>query len=209
MSKKELHKFAATKEKGLPAKKEEVEETTTAGSVATAPAAEVPKKAKGMQYGKGIYDSMNRELEAMIAESMSVNISDSTEGSPSVTVTATDEDAATLAKLLRSAGIGSSLHAGGDEHACPSCGSEPCDCASQVDENQPDWPTDEETTGDNDPHLQRWAGGLNKPKETGQTTIPVVNRDPRRGSFGPKEMAENVDLGLNLYAELQSFKAKK
>ena len=79
----------------------------------------------------------------------------------------------------------------------------------EVDENQPDWPTDAETTGADDPELTRWAGGLNKPKETGQTTIPVVNRDPRRGSFGPKEMAENVDLGLNLYAELQSFKAKK
>jgi hypothetical protein len=173
MDKKELHKFAATKEKGLPAKKkEEVEETTTAGSVATAPAAEAPKKAKGMQYGKGIYDSMNRELEAMIAESMSVNISDSTEGSPSVTVTATDEDAATLAKLLRSAGIGSSLHAGGDEHACPSCGSEPCDCASQVDENQPEWPTNTETS----PDALQYSGGLNKPKTDvagdGQTTVP-------------------------------------
>ena len=56
----------------------------------------------------------------------------------------------------------------------------------------------------------RWAGGLNKPKETGQTTIPVVNRDPRRGSFGPAEHAvdvrENTDLGMKLYAELKGFK---
>lgn len=175
MSKKELHKFAATKEKGLPAKKkEEVEETTTSGSVATAPAAEAPKKAKGMQYGKGIYDSMNRELEAMIAESMSVNMSSSTEGAPSVTVTATDEDAATLARLLQSAGIGSSLHAGGDEHACPTCGSEPCDCAEQVDENQPDWPTNTETSND----ALQYSGGVNKPKTDvagpGQTVMPTT-----------------------------------
>jgi hypothetical protein len=104
MPAKELKKFAKTKEKGLPKKKEEVEETTTAGSVATAPA-EAPKKSKGgMQFGKGIYDSMSRDLEAMIAESMSVNISSSTEGSPSVSVSATDEDAARLAYQHRAVG---------------------------------------------------------------------------------------------------------
>ena len=110
-----------------------------------------------------------------------------------------------LAQLLNLAGLQ------GKAEACPSCGSTPCGCEQQVDEvaeNNPDWPTDEETTGNDDPNLTRWAGGLNKPKETGQTTVPVVNRDPARGSVGPKEMAEATDLGLNLYAELKSFKAK-
>jgi hypothetical protein len=173
MGKKELHKFAATKEKGLPAKKtakKEVEETTTSGSVATAPAAE-PKKGKGgMQFGKGIYDSMNRDLEAMIAESMSVNISSSTEGGDSVTVTATDQDAGTLKELLRNAGIGGEGHA---SSGC-GCGTTPCSCAEKVDENQPDWPTNTETSND----ALQYSGGLNKPKTDvagpGQTTVPVT-----------------------------------
>lgn len=168
----ELKKFAKTKEKGLPKKKEEVEETTTSGSVATAPA-EAPKKSRGgMQFGKGIYDSMNRELEAMIAESMSVNISSSTEGSPSVSVSATDEDAAQLAQILKAAGIGTEI--GGHGDACPACGSSPCGCAEQVDENQPDWPTNTEQSDD----ALQYSGGLNKPKTTvagdGQTTVPVT-----------------------------------
>ena len=175
MPAKELKKFAKTKEKGLPVKKgkEEVEETTVAGSVATAPA-EAPKKSKGMQFGKGIYDSMNRDLEAMIAESMSVNISTSTEGSPSVSVTATDEDAAQLAQMLRAAGIGGELAGQHSDTDCPTCGSSPCGCAEVVDENQPDWPTNTETSND----ALQYSGGLNKPKTdvagAGQTTVPVT-----------------------------------
>jgi phosphatidylethanolamine-binding protein (PEBP) family uncharacterized protein len=49
---------------------------------------------------------MNRELENMIAESMSINMSDSTEGNKSLTVTATDDDAMKLAMMLKSAGLG-------------------------------------------------------------------------------------------------------
>jgi hypothetical protein len=179
MPAKELKKFAKTKEKGLPKKKEEVEETTTSGSVATAPA-DAPKKSKGgMQFGKGIYDSMNRDLEAMIAESMSVNISSSTEGSPSVSVSATDEDAAKLAQILKAAGIGTEI--GGHGDACPTCGSSPCGCAEQVDENQPDWPTNTEQSDD----ALQYSGGLNKPKTTvagdGQTTVPVTAVQVREG----------------------------
>ena len=164
MPAKELKKFAKTKEKGLPEKKskEEVEETTVSGSVATAPAA-AAKSAKGMQFGKGIYDSLNRELEAMISESMSINISSSTEGSPSVSVTATDDDAARLAGILRNAGIGTDVHSH-DSH----------NCADVVDENKPDWPTDTEQCDD----ALQYSGGLNKPKTTvagdGQTTVPVT-----------------------------------
>lgn len=162
----ELKKFATTKEKGLP-KKKEVEETTTAGSVA--PAADTPKKSKGgMQYGKGIYDSFDRAVENLIAESMNVSMNVSSEGQNSVTVTATDEDAAKLASLLKMAGIGGAM--AGDDHACPSCGGSPCGCAEQVDENQPDWPTNTETSAD----ALQYSGGLNRPKSTGQTTAPIV-----------------------------------
>ena len=172
----ELKKFAKTKEKGLPekktsGKKKEVEETTVSGSVA--PGAESPKKSKaGMQYGKGIYDSFDRAVENLIAESMNVSMNVSSEGQNSVTVTATDEDAAKLASLLKMAGIGGAM--GSDDHACPSCGGSPCGCAEQVDENQPDWPTNTETSDD----ALQYSGGLNKPKRDvagdGQSTVPVT-----------------------------------
>jgi hypothetical protein len=199
MDKKELHKFAATKERGLPAKKEEVEETTVSGSVATAPApkaesAEAPKKSKGgMQFGKGIYDSMNRDLEAMIAESMSINISSSTEGGNSVTVTATDEDAARLKEMLKNAGIGDESHS---EHACPSCGQEPCACAEVVDENQPEWPTNTETSQD----ALQYSGGLNKPKTdvagAGQTTVPATAVRVQEGEEEELDESKCMECGM-------------
>jgi hypothetical protein len=168
MEPKELKKFAKTDTKGLPKKvkaKEEVEETTVAGNVAPAAASKGSKG--GMQFGKGIYDSMNRELEQMIAESMNISMSMNNDmhGGPSksLTVTATDEDAMMLGKLLKMAGVG------GDSNTA-SCGSP----AEQVDENQPDWPTDAEQSND----ALQYSGGLNKPKTTvagdGQTTVPVT-----------------------------------
>jgi hypothetical protein len=182
MKKKDAEDFASTKHKGLPEKapkkkkEEDVEESTTsAGAVATSTAA--PKGGGGMSFGKGIYDSMNFELEQMIAESMSVNMSDSTEGGKSLTITATDEDAMKLAMILKSAGIGgqgADMHSHGEE-ACDTCGMQDCGCGDvqeAVDENSPDWPTNTETSND----ALQYAGGLNKPKTDvagdGQTTIP-------------------------------------
>jgi hypothetical protein len=160
MGKKDAEDFAATKHKGLPEKKakkkEEVEETTVAGNVAPAAA---PKASKGgMSFGKGIYDSMNRELEQMIAESMNISMSMNSDndmhGGPSktLTVTATDEDALLLGKLLKMAGVGGQAS------------------EEQVAENQPDWPTNTEQSDD----ALQYSGGLNKPKSTGQTTVPVI-----------------------------------
>jgi hypothetical protein len=164
MKPKDTEDFAKTKHKGLPdkvkskKKEEDVEESTTsAGSVATSTAS---SGSKGGVFGKGIYDSMNRELENMIAESMSINMSDSTEGGKSLTVTATDEDAVKLAMMLKSAGVGGHDH---DMHS---------GMAEAVDENMPDYPTNQEQAADN----FGYAGGLNKPKTDvagdGQTTIP-------------------------------------
>jgi hypothetical protein len=186
MKPKDTEDFAKTKHKGLPdkvkskKKEEDVEESTTsAGSVATSTAA---PKSGGMSFGKGIYDSMNFELEQMIAESMSINMSDSTEGNKSLTVTATDEDAMRLAVMLKSAGLsgqgrelqGDHMHSHGEE-ACDTCGMQDCGCGDvqeAVDENSPDWPTNTETSND----ALQYAGGLNKPKTDvagdGQTTIP-------------------------------------
>lgn len=174
-------------------KKEKTDETTVAGSVA--PSAAAPKSSKGgMTFGKGIYDSLNREVEAMISESMNVSVNMTTDdsGQPrkSITVSADGEAAEQLAQLLNLAGMSS--HGAAPE--------EPC--GEELDENSPDWPTSQETTGEDDPEMRRWAGGLNGPKSTGQTTGAPFNRQPQRQGA----MAESRDLGMKLYAELKNFK---
>ena len=202
MKKGDAEDFASTKHKGLPEKKKpegkkdsgteapkkKKEKTEEAGGSGT------PTASSGFSYGKGIYDSMNRDLEDMISESMqdlresmSINMSMNNDGdmhggaSKSLTVTATDEDAVTLSQLLKSAGLG-----GGSEGGC-GCGGSPCSCGSNaevVDENQPDWPTDTEQAQDN----FGYAGGLNKPKSTGQTTVPVIaSQDERQESYAAEE----------------------
>jgi hypothetical protein len=161
----ELKKFAKTKEKGLPEKKKEesVEETTTAGSVATAPA-EAPKGKKGMVFGKGVYEgqiaeSYEAKLQSMLSEGINFNMSMDAEGGKSLSVTATDDDAVKLAQILKLAGMGS---AHGYEEACPACGQAPCGCDEQIDEelaNSPD-----EQYSDTDTMINTLAGGLNGPK---------------------------------------------
>ena len=165
-------------------KKKEVEETTTSGAVATGGTA--PKAGKGgVQIGKGIYDSLNRELENMISESMSINVSMTSDDNGShknITVTAADEDAEILAQLLQRAGLGGGMsHDHGHEEPCPDCGSTDCGCDEAVEEaygdvaateNKPNWPTDAEYNDD----AMQYSGGLNKPKTDvagdGQTTVP-------------------------------------
>jgi len=159
--------------------------------------AETPTASSGFSFGQGIYDSMNRELEKMIAESMSVNMSDSTEGGKSLTITATDEDALKLAGLLKNAGLGGGEPMGqemghGDEHGhseepCPSCGMSDCGCGDideALAENNPDWPTDQEGTED----AMMYSGGMNGPKSTGQTTIPVIaSQENRQATYEEDE----------------------
>jgi hypothetical protein len=196
MPKKAAKDFAATKHKGLPEKKKEesVDETTTSGSVATA--TDTPKKSKGgMTFGKGIYDSWNRELESMIAESVSVNVSmsNSEHGAPSknITITADGQDADRLAELLQMSGI--AAQAGDD--SCPVCHQAPCGCSEQVAENQPDWPTDAEYSDD----ALQYSGGLNKPKSTGQTTTPVIaSQTDRQAAY---EGEDEDDQALRLMKE--------
>jgi hypothetical protein len=150
--------------------KKEVDETTTAGSVATS--TETPKASKGgMQFGKGIYDSMNRKLETMISESINVSMNSSTEGGNSLTITATEEDAVKLAELLKMAGLGSNTTMPQSQEATD------CDLeATVVDENAPDYPTDQVKADDN----FEYSGGLNGPKSTGQTTVPVIASQEER-----------------------------
>jgi hypothetical protein len=192
----ELKKFAKTKEKGLPAKKtKEVEETTTAGSVATGGDAPKSKGKGGMQFGKGIYDSLDRQLEQMIAEGMQVTASVSNHGdtpTKTVSVTADGDDADRLMELLSLSGI-NGMSADSD-HSCPTCSQSPCGCAELVDENSPDWPTNTEVSND----ALQYSGGLNKPKSTGQTTGPIPDLSSDRQGRGYKGIAPNSALARSM-----------
>jgi len=162
-------------------KEEEVEESTTAGSVVTAPTSGKAGKG-GMTFGKGIYDSIDRAVERQINESMNISMNMSTDehGGPgqSLTITATDEDAVQLAQLLKMAGLG-----GGEGETCDTCGMADCGCGDMeqmdetygdnvVDMNSPDYPTNTEL-GSLKTALT--GGGLNKQKGSGMATIPVTD----------------------------------
>jgi hypothetical protein len=144
-----------------------------------------PTASSGFGFGKGIYDSLNRDLEAMIAESMSINMSDSTEGGKSLTITASDEDALKLGMLLKNAGLG-----GGGEEGSYMGGSGCGDIEKEIDENAPDWPTDEEGTED----AMMYSGGLNGPKSTGQSTVPVLASQENRQHTYEAELQRMRDI---------------
>ena len=196
MKKSDVEDFAATKHKDLPKKVKEADAE--------------PKAKGGIQFGKGVYESINSRVEKMITEGMNVSVNMSTnehgELTKNITVSAEGAEAESLAQLLNLAGMAPK------ESGC-GCGQTPCGC-SQVEEaygdtdpteNKPDYPTDAETTGEDDELLRRWAGGLNKPKSTGQTTIPVIASQTDRQV---SEQVKTDKLGMNLYAELKQFKAK-
>ena len=187
------HEIAKSVEQDQPnqPKKKKKEKTEEAGGTNT------PTASSGFSFGKGIYDSINRELEDMISESMniSMNMSNDEHGGPrkSLTVTATDDDAAYLGKLLKMAGLGQ-----GGQGDC-GCGTSPCSC-QQMDEaygdteatqNQPDYPTNTETSE----YALQYAGGLNKPKSTGQTTVPVIaSQEERQMTYENDELARMMEM---------------
>ncbi len=194
----ELKKFAKTKEKGLPEKKDEaVEETTVAGSVAVSD--EAPKSKKGgMQFGKGVYESQiaesfERKLN-MLTEGMNINMSVDENGRKSLTVNATDDDAEQLADLLKMAGLQGQRRA----HTCPMCGGrddmheEGCDGRDMVEEelaNSPD-PAYAELGDTRDYGV---SGGLNGPKL--QSNPNNMGDNPlAMGRLG-KHASPNLNLG--------------
>jgi hypothetical protein len=172
-------------------KEEKVDETTVAGSVATSVAA--PKASKGMQFGKGVYESLDRQFKQALTESIAVEskMEECDMGGQSITIQADGEEAAKLMALLKLAGL----------EGCPTCGKAPCGC-EELDENSPDWPTNTEVGGKDDPTLQMYAGGLNKPKSTGQTTVPVIASQSRR----QVSMEESVELERTLFKTWKNYK---
>ena len=195
-------------------KEKKVSETTTSGSVATAP--ETKKSSGSMQFGKGVYEgaiaeSYQKKLNTVLAEAMNVTVTmnNQTDGGPNKTinVSADGEDAEKLAEILKLAGLGG---LDGQSGGCSSCGQAPCGCQT-MDEaygdatatnNSPDWPTDTETIDGDDPYLRRFSGGLNGAKSTGQTTIPVIAGQMRRTST----MEENVELERSLFNTWKTYK---
>jgi len=194
----ELKKFAKTKEKGLPEKKDEaVEETTVAGSVAVSD--EAPKSKKGgMQFGKGVYESQiaesfERRLN-MLTEGMNINMSVDENGRKSLTVNATDDDAEQLADLLKMAGLQGQHRA----HTCPMCGGRDdmheagCGRRDMVEEelaNSPD-PAYAELGDTRDYGV---SGGLNGPKL--QSNPNNMGDNPlAMGRLGTKA-SPNLNLG--------------
>ena len=155
-----------------PKNKKEVEETAD-----NAPS----KSSSGVSYGKGIYDSLNRDVENAITESMaqlneslSINMSSSTEGGKSLTVTATEEDAMKLAVLLKMSGLG-----GGQdmEQSNQNCDQMDEAYGNTVEtQNSPDYPTNTETSG----NAMQYSGGIDGPKSTGQATVPVLSSQEDR-----------------------------
>jgi hypothetical protein len=195
-------------------KEKKVAETTTSGSVATAP--EAKKSSGSMQFGKGVYEgaiaeSYQKKLNTVLAEAMNVTVTmnNQTDGGPNKTinVSADGEDAEKLAEILKLAGLGG---LGGQSGGCSSCGQAPCGCQT-MDEaygdatatnNSPDWPTDTETIDGDDPYLRRFSGGLNGAKSTGQTTIPVLASQVKRQD----SMEENVELERSLFNTWKNYK---
>ena len=238
MPKGELKKFAKTKETGLPEKvkeagkpdfldldkdgdkkesmkkaakdkkEEKVDETTVAGSVATAPAA-AKKSAGGMQFGKGVYEGFNNQVESMITEGMNISVNmnagEDGETRKSITVSAEGAEADQLAALLKMAG----LH-GQAEQSCGTCGNTPCGCEQTVDEaygdtdetlNDPDWPTNTEYTSTKQ-NMDPVSNDLNSDKSTGQTTVPVVASQLRR----QVSMEESAELERSLFKTWKNYK---
>ena len=161
---KPAEKKAEKKEAPKKDKKEEkVEETTTAGSVA--PSSATHPGASAMGVGQGVYESINSEVEKLIAESfnleMNKGISDAGETDSGITITADGEDADMLKDLLKSAGIDLHGHSHelGDEHSeepCGSCGGVPCQCDDMGGVEVVGEPTEiefevDEAYGDTDP----------------------------------------------------------
>ena len=204
-------------------KEKKVEETTTSGSVATSGATHPAASAMGV--GQGIYDSINREVEKLIAETVDVQMArhdvDGAEQEGAVIIRATGEEADIVKDLLKNAGLlnyDNTLAAQHDhEEPCGSCGGVPCQCDDQADAeviglpgemeieideadapvtmNEPDWPTNQEYSDD----ALQYSGGLNGPKSTGQSTIPVLASQEER------QVSES-DSFLNLYKAFSKIK---
>jgi len=221
MDTKELKKFAKTKEKGLPEKvkeedKEEVDETTVAGSVAVS--TDTPKGKKGgMQFGKGVYEaaiaeSFDQKVN-MLTEGMNINMSMDAQGGKSLTVSATDDDAVKLAQLLKLAGMESAADHG---ETCSECGGMHEGACGEVMEADLANSPEPEYAELGDTRDYGVSGGLNGPKLQSNPNNPADNplamtRLASKGASGQLNLgavAEDIEQKLenrlmDLYKRIQ------
>ena len=200
----------ATKKAEAPASDTAVAETDKN------PTDKASTKAKkgGMQFGKGIYDSLNRELEGMISETMDISTSLNSDGpdgpSKSISITATEDDAERLAMLLKMAGLGSDQ--GQDSGVCPGCGSSDCGCddmhIDEVTENEPDYPENSGEQQDEVYMLQRLAGGLNGPKRQINPNNMADNPMAMKKLGASNSGAVNIDESNKIQSHLWSLYRK-
>ena len=214
MKKSDVTDFAKTKHKGLPEKvKEEGTDSSSSSSkkvgnntmfgtihkeeadVTGPEKVTVPKLGDDkVSYGGGVYESLMKGYRNTLTEGISVNVNvgKDSQGNPtkSISINADGEDAEALAQLLSLAGLDS-----GSVQPQPELDIE------VVGENKPDWPTNTETSND----AFQYSGGLNKPKVTGQTTVPVIaGQTDRMGKTN--SMYEDVELERSLFGLFKDYK---
>ncbi len=148
-----------------------------------------------MQFGKGVYESLDKQFKQALTESVEVaeTISEMEGEGKTITVTASGPEADMLMRLLKAAGLS------GQDSGC-GCGQTPCGC-EQVDENSPDWPTKPNYTStklSTDPI----SNDLDSDKSTGQTTVPVIASQLRR----QVSMEESVELERSLFKTWKNYK---
>jgi hypothetical protein len=112
-----------------------------------------------------------------------------------------------IADQIRQAVDGDHGHEHDGGEVCDACGQEDCGCEPVdeaygddiVSQNSPDYPTNTETAQDS----FEYSGGLNGPKSTGQTTIPVIaSQEDRQHTY------EN-DQELRRMMEMAGVKKKE
>ena len=172
---------------------EKVEETTTSGAVAV----DASGNGKALYKNASVYES-NEIVRAAgkLMEGMNINISMNDQSGPSLTVSATDEDAMKLGALLKLAGLGNL----GMQH-------------DHVHEEQEFANgADDTATADTDTLVNGIAGGLNGPKQQvnpnnpGDNPLAMQNIKNNTVNLGESELEETSASHLmELYKE---FKAK-
>jgi hypothetical protein len=198
-----------------------VEETTTAGAVATSAGGE------GIYKNASVYEGYKSRVDNMITEGMSVNISASDEGEPSVNVNASGEDAMALAQLLQLAAVPPKPMT---KKVCKHCGDEqgkpehmdcPYDCMDPMGENfmEVACEADEANSADNgvtyDMHylINSISGGLNGPKRQINPNNPGDNPMAMTGIGKDtlnmsQQVSEGEDVKSHLETLYKEFKSK-
>ena len=194
-----------TKDIEYDEKKKKVKETTCAGSVAPAAAADNSAANSKYGFGQGIYESMdfekafNKEVK-QLNEGLSININVDNSGQKSINVSATDEDADHLAEILKMAGMGGMAGAQGvSEEVCETCGAQQCECAMMEADELANGADDTEVAN-TDTLVNQFSGGLNgrqkqiNPNNRGDNPMSMKGLDNKA-----------VDLSLDLSESANSL----